>query len=75
MTAKKPTTPITQVELERLRKDAERYRWLSKRMVGAHFNFDDEGMCVLAFQMPGTIHISASCDRNVDMAMTLERQS
>ena len=63
--------PVTEAELERLRKDAERYRWLRDRMVGAHFDFDDEGMVILAFEMPDTARISADCDETIDSAAAI----
>ncbi|EPL59914.1 hypothetical protein B382_23693 [Stutzerimonas stutzeri B1SMN1] len=49
-------------------KDAERYRWLRQRLVGASFDWDDEGMTVLAFEMPDGVSIGADCDKNIDAA-------
>lgn len=56
-------------ERDALAKDAERYRWLRQRLVGASFDWDDEGMTVLAFEMPDGVSIGADCDKNIDAAM------
>lgn len=56
-------------ERDALAKDAERYRWLRQRLVGASFDWDDEGMTVLAFEMPDGVSIGADCDKNIDVAM------
>lgn len=50
-------------------KDAERYRWLKSRMVGVNFDWDDEGMTALAFEMPDNLSFCADCDKNIDSAM------
>lgn len=50
-------------------RDAVRYRWLRQRLVGASFDWDDEGMAVLAFEMPDGVSIGADCDKNIDTAM------
>lgn len=63
-----------QAECEKLRKDAERYRWLSQRLVGASFDWDDEGMTILAFEMPDGVSIGADCDKNIDTAMQEDSQ-
>jgi hypothetical protein len=49
--------------------DAERYRWLKSRMVGVNFDWDDEGMTALAFEMPDNLSFCADCDKNIDAAM------
>lgn len=49
--------------------DAERYRWLKSRMVGVSFDWDDEGMTALAFEMPDNLSFCADCDKNIDAAM------
>ncbi|MGX5220284.1 hypothetical protein ACVTMO_16830 [Pseudomonas segetis] len=56
-------------ERAELKRDAERYRWLRSRMVGVSFDWDDEGMVAIAFQMPPTTSFGANCDRNIDIAM------
>lgn len=60
-------------ERDALAKDAERYRWLRQRLVGASFDWDDEGMVVLAFEMPADLSIGADCDKNIDAAMQGEQ--
>lgn len=50
-------------------KDAERYRWLKSRMVGVNFDWDDEGMTALAFEMPDNLSFCADCDKNIDSAI------
>lgn len=59
--------------VEQLKKDAERYRWLRQRLVGASFDWDDEGMTVMAFEMPDGVSIGADCDKNIDSAMQGEQ--
>jgi len=60
-------------ERDALAKDAERYRWLRQRLVGASFDWDDEGMTVLAFEMPDGVSIGADCDKNIDAALQGEQ--
>lgn len=55
-------------------KDAERYRWLKSRMVGVNFDWDDEGMTALAFEMPDNLSFCADCDKNIDSAMLAASQ-
>lgn len=55
--------------MERRRKNDQRYRWLRTKLVGASFDWDDEGMTVLAFEMPPSISVGPDCDRNIDAAM------
>lgn len=62
--------PPAQVQ-DDIAKDAERYRWLKAQMVGASFNWDDEGMTVLAFQMPDGIALGSDCDKNIDAARAI----
>lgn len=60
--------------LREAERDAARYRWLRSRLVGASFDWDDEGITVLAFEMPPNISIGADCDRNIDAAMQEPQQ-
>lgn len=60
-------------ERDALAKDAERYRWLRQRLVGASFDWDDEGTVVLAFEMPAGLSIGADCDKNIDNALQGEQ--
>lgn len=60
-----PAAPVP----EDVAKDAERYRWLKSRMVGANFDWDGDGMVTLAFEMPDGCAFCADCDQNIDAAM------
>lgn len=50
-------------------KDAERYRWLKSRMMGADFDWNESGACALVFEWPRDVPIGADCDRNIDCAI------
>ena len=54
-------------ECQKLRKDAERYRWLKERLLGA--DFDWGGAQVLVFEMPAGFSVSADADATIDDAM------
>jgi len=56
-------------ERAELKRDAERYRWLRGRLVGSSFDWDDDGMVILAFEIPDNVAVSASCDKVIDAAM------
>ena len=60
-------------ERDALKKDAERYRWPRQRLVGASFDWYDEGMTVLAFEMPDESSVCGDCDKCVDAAMQGEQ--
>lgn len=51
------------------RKDAERYRWLQRRLIGVLKDWDDrgKGMLGLSFMIPGDAW--RTCDENIDAAM------
>ena len=51
------------------KRDAERYRWLRNRMLGADFNWNESGVTVLVFEFPGNVGIGANCDKNIDAGM------
>ena len=70
MTALYTAAPSREVQ-EDIAKDAERYRWLKQQLIGASFDWDDEGMTVLAFEMPDGLAVGADCDRNIDAARAL----
>lgn len=53
---------------ERDRKDAERYRWLSKQMLGVDFDWDESGKTALCFEMPDGCSFAADCDQVIDDA-------
>ena len=50
-------------------KDAERYRWLKARLLGADFDWNESGTCALVFEWPKDSPVSANCDRTIDDAM------
>ena len=69
---------VAQALITRLReaeRDAARYRWLRSRLVGASFDWGEEGTTVLAFEMPPSLSIGADCDRNIDAAMLSAREA
>ena len=49
--------------------DAERYRWLKTRLLGADFDWNESGTCALVFEWPKDSPVSANCDRTIDDAM------
>ena len=61
--------------LREAERDAARYRWLRSRLVGASFDWDEEGTTVLAFEMPPSLSIGADCVRNIDAAMQAAREA
>jgi hypothetical protein len=52
-----------------MRKDAERYRWLRDRLLGADFNWGESGVEALAFEMPAGFSACADADETIDEAM------
>ncbi|WP_395055234.1 hypothetical protein [Polaromonas sp.] len=50
-------------------KDAERYRWLKTRFIGADFDWNENGESVLVFEWPASIPVGANCDGNIDAAI------
>lgn len=54
-------------------RDAERYKWMRRHHVGASFDWDDDGMCVLAIQVPDDLAITRDLDKTIDAAITRER--
>jgi hypothetical protein len=56
-------------EMDALRRDAERYRWLSVRLLAADFDYNGEGVEALVFELPGNTAVSADCDATIDAAM------
>jgi HD superfamily phosphodiesterase len=62
-------TAALRAELDALRRDAERYRWLRERLLAADFDYNGEGVEALVFELPGNTAVSADCDANIDAAM------
>jgi len=58
-------------EVEALRKDAERYRWLAVRMLAADFDYTGERIQALVFEMPDGFQASADCGATIDAAMLM----
>lgn len=56
-------------ELAANKRDAERYRWLRERLLGADFDWNENGITVLAFEFPRNVGIGGNCDKNIDAAM------
>jgi len=51
--------------------DAQRYRFLSSRLLAADFDFDGQGVQVLVFEMPNGFIVTSDCDEMIDDAMKL----
>jgi len=58
-------------ELDALRKDAERFRWLAARMLAADFDYTGERIQALVFEMPDGFQASADCGATIDAAMRM----
>ena len=57
------------VGLDADKRDADRYRWLRNKMLGADFNWNESGVTVLAFEFPNNVGIGGNCDKNIDAGM------
>ena len=55
-------------ELERARVDAERWRWLAPRMYSADFDYAENGIVALVFEMPEDTVFYADCNMTIDAA-------
>jgi hypothetical protein len=49
--------------------DAKRYQWLKTRLLGADFDWQETGDCVLVFEFPSRVGVGGNCDMNIDAAM------
>jgi hypothetical protein len=47
---------------------AERYRWLASRFVGADFDWNEQGVKVLCFEIDGDFRVSADVGASIDAA-------
>ena len=56
-------------ELEAAREDAARYRWLRNRMLSVDFDWCDNGITAMAFEMPDGCAYGSDCDQNIDAAI------
>lgn len=50
-------------------RDAARYRWLSSRLIGADFDWNESGTSALVFEWPADVPVRAGCSENVDAGM------
>lgn len=50
-------------------KDAERYRWLRDRLMGADSTGGESGECALMFSWPKDSPVSSNCDKSIDDAI------
>jgi hypothetical protein len=55
-------------EVQALRADAERYRYLRPRLVGADFDWAESGESVLIFKADPGVQVWADCDMTIDAA-------
>jgi hypothetical protein len=58
-----------EAELERNEKDAARYRWLAARFLGADFDWNEQAILVLCFEMDKGMRISADIGTTIDSAI------
>lgn len=60
-------------DIEALRRDAARFRWLSDRFLGADFDWggdaDASGKCVLLIEVDGSVRVFGDLGATVDAAM------
>lgn len=55
-------------ELAEAKRDADLYRWLKPRMMGADFDWNESGAICLVFEMPPDTRFSADCDKTIAAA-------
>jgi hypothetical protein len=55
-------------------KDAARYRWLAARFLGADFDWNEQGVQVLCFEMSNGMRISADIDASIDAAILAAKE-
>lgn len=60
-------------EVQALRKDADRYRWLKEKMLGIDFDWQEAGITALSFEMPAGCAYGGDCDQNIDAAMEKQK--
>jgi hypothetical protein len=52
--------------LDSAERDAKLYRELKPRMIGADFDWNESGTCVLVFEWAENVPIGADLDRNIE---------
>jgi len=62
-------------EVERLRPNALRYEFLKGRMCGADFDWNENGIYGLVFELPKNTAVSASCDDTIDRAIEAAKEA
>ena len=60
-------------EIQALRMDARRYRWLKEKMLGIDFDWQEAGITALSFEMPDGCAYGGDCDQNIDAAMEKQK--
>ena len=61
--------PLRKTAAQGMEKDAARYRWLRNRMLGVDFDWCENGITALAFEMPDGCAYGSDCDQNIDAAI------
>lgn len=64
-------------ELERLERDARRYRWLKERLHGVDFNYmdaDNRANSVIVFKIDDEVRMSGNLDLSIDAAIAQEQK-
>ena len=51
------------------KEDAARWRWIAPRFVGADFDWNEQGVSVLCFEIEKSFRISSDIDECVDVAI------
>lgn len=54
--------------------DAARYRWLRERMLGIDFDWNENGITALSFEMPDGCSYGGCCDQNIDAARSQAKE-
>lgn len=67
--ARDATIKAQDERIAELEKDAARYRWLRNRMLGVDFDWCENGITALAFEMPDGCAYGGNCDQNIDAAI------
>lgn len=53
-------------------RDAARYRWLRNQMLGVDFDWCENGITALAFEVPDGCAYNSDCDQNIDTAIAAQ---
>lgn len=55
-----------------LEKDASRYRWLRNQMLGVDFDWGENRITALIFEVPDGCAYGINCDQNIDAAIAAQ---